>query len=51
MSGESNVRYWLSRRGIEPEDGLVKHVFGVAKATDRILSDDEVLAAIEAYRA
>src|SRR5690606_29723506 len=50
MSGESNVRYWLSRRGIEADDGLVKHVFATAKATDHILSDAEVLAAVEAYR-
>ena len=50
MSGESNVRYWLSSRGIEPEDGLVKHVFAHAKATDHILSDDEVMQAVTAYK-
>lgn len=51
MSGESNVRYWLSSRGIEPDDGLVKHVFATAKSTDRILTDDEVLAAVRSYQA
>jgi 2-isopropylmalate synthase len=50
MSGESNVRYWLQSRGIEADDGLVKHVFAAAKATDHILSDAEVLAAVQAYR-
>jgi 2-isopropylmalate synthase len=50
MSGESNVVFWLRQRGIEPEDGLVKHVFAAAKATDHILSDDEVMRAIEGYR-
>jgi 2-isopropylmalate synthase len=51
MSGESNVRYWLHRRGIDADDGLVRHVFAAAKATDHILSDAEVMAAVEAYRA
>ena len=50
MSGESNVRYWLHSRGIEADDGLVKHVFAAAKATDHILSDAEVMAAVQAYR-
>lgn len=50
MSGESNVVYWLQSRGIEIEEGLVKHIFGLAKRTDHILSDDEVHAAISEYR-
>jgi 2-isopropylmalate synthase len=50
MSGESNVRYWLHSRGIEADEGLIKHVFAAAKATDHILSDAEVLAAVDAYR-
>lgn len=49
MSGESNVRFWLQTRGIEPEDGLVKHVFHRAKATDHILSDTEIEAIIAEY--
>ena len=51
MSGESNVRYWLNSRGFEPEPGLVKHVLSHAKSTDHILSDDEVMQSINAYRA
>ncbi len=51
MSGESNVVYWLKSRKIEPEEGLVKHIFGIAKGTDHILSDTEIHAAIEEYRA
>lgn len=50
MSGESNVVYWLQSRGIEPEAGLVKHIFGLAKMTNHILTNDEVQAAIDAYR-
>ena len=51
MSGESNVVYWLKSRGIDPEDGLVKHIFGIAKKTDHILDDEEINTAIEQYRA
>jgi 2-isopropylmalate synthase len=51
MSGESNVVYWLQSRGIEPVDGLVKHIFDLAKCTDHILADDEIRAAIEGWRA
>ncbi len=51
MSGESNVVYWLQSRGIEPDAGLVKHLFGIAKATDHILDDEEIKVAIEQFRA
>jgi 2-isopropylmalate synthase len=50
MSGESNVVYWLQSRDIEPEDGLVQAIFGLAKRTDHILTDAEVHAEIERYR-
>ena len=51
MSGESNVVFWLESRGIEADEGLVKHLFALAKKTDHILADAEVHAAIEAYQA
>jgi 2-isopropylmalate synthase len=50
MSGESNVRYWLTHRGFVVNDGLVKHVFEAAKATDHILTDAEVMQAIDSYQ-
>jgi len=50
MSGESNVVYWLKSREIEPEEGLVKHIFELAKRTDHILSDGEIRAAIDGFR-
>jgi 2-isopropylmalate synthase len=50
MSGESNVVYWLESRGIDPEDGLVKHIFALAKRCDHILADEEIRSAIEQYR-
>lgn len=44
MSGKSNVMFWLERKGITPSDGLVERIFQLAKASDRILSEDEILA-------
>ncbi|NVB38785.1 2-isopropylmalate synthase [Pseudenhygromyxa sp. WMMC2535] len=51
MSGESNVRYWLEKRGIEPAEGLVKQIFARAKTTDHILSDEEIMAEVESFGA
>jgi 2-isopropylmalate synthase len=48
MSGTSNVVHWLRRHGIEPTEALVKRVLERARAADRVLSDDEVLAVVEA---
>jgi 2-isopropylmalate synthase len=50
-SGESNVVYWLKKRGYEPTKELVAAVLGAAKAGNRVLSDDEVVAVIAAHRA
>ena len=46
-SGESNVIYWLRKRGYEPTPELVAKVFAVAKRGNRVLTDDEVLAALK----
>jgi 2-isopropylmalate synthase len=50
MSGESNVVYWLESRGIEAEPALVQRIFGLAKRTDHLLTDDEIAAAIAEHR-
>jgi len=51
-SGESNVVYWLKKRGYEPTKALVAAVLGAAKRGDRVLADDEIAAVIaEAERA
>jgi 2-isopropylmalate synthase len=42
MSGLSNVRYWLEKRRVEADDELVEQIFARAKATNRVLRDDEV---------
>ena len=50
-SGESNVVYWLKKRGYEPTPELVAAVLGEAKRGNRVLSDDEVVAVIKSARA
>jgi 2-isopropylmalate synthase len=50
-SGESNVTYWLRKRGIDPEKGLVARILGVAKSGDHILTEDEIRQIIKDYRA
>lgn len=44
MSGESNVVFWLRERRIEPEAALVAAIFARAKAADRVLAEEEILA-------
>lgn len=46
-SGESNVIYWLKKRGYEPTKDVVAAVFAEAKRGNRVLSDDEIIAVIK----
>jgi len=48
MSGESNVVFWLESRGIEPRADRVSAVFQRAKSVDRVLTDAEIRAVLEA---
>ena len=42
VSGLSNVKYWLSTHGFDPDNETAcKILFDAAKRTDRVLSDDE----------
>jgi 2-isopropylmalate synthase len=50
-SGESNVVYWLKKRGYDPTPELVEAVLGAAKRGNRVLSDDEIKAVIQQQRA
>jgi 2-isopropylmalate synthase len=47
-SGESNVIYWLKKRGYDPKPELVAAVLGAAKRGNRVLTDDEIVATIKA---
>ncbi len=48
-SGESNVVYWLKKRGHEPTRELVAAVLAAAKRGNRVLSDDEIVAVIKTH--
>ena len=50
MSGRSNVLHWLERNGYDADDGLVAHMFEIAKSQRRMMTDDEVHSAIAEYR-
>jgi 2-isopropylmalate synthase len=49
-SGESNVVYWLQKRGYEPEPELVSAILGAAKRGNRVLSDAEIEQMIKEHR-
>ncbi|HUG55543.1 MAG TPA: LeuA family protein [Candidatus Limnocylindrales bacterium] len=42
MSGESNVVFWLEQHGLEPTRERVGRIFEAAKASDRLLTDEEL---------
>jgi len=42
MSGKSNVLYWLERRGIAANDGVVERIYQRAKTSDHTLSETEI---------
>ncbi len=44
MSGRSNVIYWLEKRGIAPSEELVERLLAAAKQSDRLLTEEEILA-------
>ena len=48
-SGESNVVYWLQKRGIDPTKPLVSWVLAAAKRGDRVLTDIEVYQVVNEY--
>ncbi len=43
MSGESNVVFWLTQRGIEAERPIVEKIFAHAKSSRRLLTEVEIL--------
>ena len=44
MSGQANVLAWLLRRGLEADAEAVERVLDAAKASDHVLSDEEIHA-------
>lgn len=51
MSGESNVIYWLKSNGYEPTRPLIDAIFTKAKGMNRNLTQNEILAVIQAANA
>ncbi len=51
MSGLSNVQCWLENHGIEPRPELTDAIFRRAKQSDQVLSDEDILAAVQAFAA
>jgi 2-isopropylmalate synthase len=47
MSGASNVIHYLSSRGITPAAEVVQSVLDVAKSSQRVLTEEEVLEAVQ----
>jgi len=47
MSGRSNVIFWLEKRGIQPREDRVSVIYEKAKKSDRLLTTEEVLEAID----
>ncbi|HET6611375.1 MAG TPA: LeuA family protein [Kofleriaceae bacterium] len=50
-SGESNVIYWLQKRGHQPTPELVAAILATAKRGKRILTDDEIIQVLKEHRA
>jgi 2-isopropylmalate synthase len=50
MSGASNVTHWLTMHGIDHDRDLIERILKAAKATTRVLSDDEITEIIREFR-
>ncbi len=44
MSGRSNVIFWLEQHGFQPNGDLVDRLFAAAKQSNRLLTDEELMA-------
>jgi len=51
MSGASNVVYWLTQRGYDPDPALVDTIFARAKQAKAVLTEDEVLRLVRDHAA
>jgi 2-isopropylmalate synthase len=49
MSGSSNVVHWLERHGYATSDALVAAVLECARASERVLSDDELVDVVSRF--
>jgi len=42
------VQFWLERHAIAPSDELIDRIYQRAKASDRTLTDDEIMECVQA---
>jgi len=49
MSGMSNVKYWLEKRGIPAGDALCQEILQRAKTCHWTLKDEEILEVVAAH--
>jgi 2-isopropylmalate synthase len=50
MSGEHNVRYWLTKRGIEDHPLYIEKILVASKRSSTLLSEEEILRMVEVMR-
>jgi len=50
MSGEHNVRYWLTKRGIEDHPLYIEKILAASKRSSTLLSEEEILRMVEVMR-
>jgi len=48
MSGKSNVQFWLERHGIPQNEELVDRIFALAKESNHMLTDAEIMDCVQA---
>jgi len=47
MSGKSNILFWLERRGLAANEGVVERIYQRAKSSDHTLSEAEIRECVE----
>jgi isopropylmalate/homocitrate/citramalate synthase len=50
LSGRSNVVFWLEKRGLPASDEIVDRVFAAAKASNRVLTHDQIQRLVDESR-
>lgn len=50
MCGESNVVYWLTEHGYEPERTLVEHIFQLAKQREAVFEESELHTVVRQFQ-
>ena len=46
MAGESNVLFWLRKKGIEPTSERVQAILALAKQSKKVLTDEQISEAM-----